>query len=171
MCVVCLGERVLFLSTKIIIPQNSHKGFSQAYAFYKCNVFPAIHVVSLLYILLISSILYQQTLDESGILLGNLALHIDRGIVPIARLVHNVQYQLRVLADRLAVLAASLPGPSQRSFAVLDANVVVPLTPAAVIVTIRGEALHQGSRYGFGSGICGLWRGLGRSVDLEELVR
>lgn len=119
---------------------------------------------------MISSILCQQTLDESSILLGNLALHIRRGIVPIIRLVHNMQYQLRVLADRLAVLAARLPRPSQRSFAVLDANVVVPLALTTVVVTIRGEALHQGGGYGFGSGVWGFCRGLGGIVDLEELV-
>lgn len=102
---------------------------------------------------MISPILCQQTLDESSILLGNLALHIRRGIVPIICLVHDMQYQLRVLADRLAVLAARPSRPSKRSFAILDANVVVPLALNAVVVTIRGEALHQGGRNGFGSGV------------------
>lgn len=86
-------------------------------------------------------------------MLSNLALHIGRGVVLIACLVHNVQYQLCILADRLAVLAASLSGSSQSSLAVLDANVVVPLTLAAAV--IRGKALHQGSRYGSGGGIWG----------------
>lgn len=82
-----------------------------------------------------------------------------------------MQYQLRVLANRLAVLAVSLSRPSQRSFAVFNANVVVPLAlAAAVVVTIRREALRQGGRYGFGSGVWGFWRGLGGIVDLEELV-
>jgi hypothetical protein len=123
-----------------------------------------------LHILLISSILCQQTLNESSILLGNLALHIRRSIVPIIRLVHNMQYQLCVFADRLAVLAARLSRPSQRGFAIFNANVVVPLALNAVVVTIRGEALHQRSRYGFGGGVWGFWRGLGGVVDLEELV-
>lgn len=80
-------------------------------------------------------------------MLSNLALHIGRSIVSIIWLVHNVQYQLCIFADRLAVLAAGLSGLSQSGFAVLDANVVVPLASASI--AIRRKTLHEGRRYGF----------------------
>lgn len=49
---------------------------------------------------------------------------------------------------------------------------MVPAAAAAAveIVTIRGEALHQGRGDGFGRGVGGVWRGLGGVVDGEQLT-